>query len=162
MTQKFYRLRHVLLQLFLLIFLIPSPLAAQTIVPPKVTFEQVPILLTSKKTGDIRLNVELASSYQQRRTGMMYRTAFPPGVDGMLFDFGNNQLVQMWMKNTPLSLDMIFIEENGNIIRIANHIIPYSEDLITSVRPVRYVLELPAGTAIRYRLLAGDRFALLR
>jgi uncharacterized membrane protein (UPF0127 family) len=76
---------------------------------------------------------------------------------GMLFRFDQTRDVLMWMKNTPLSLDMLFIAENGRIARIAENTVPFSETIIPSGSPVRYVLELNAGTAAKTGVAVGDR-----
>ncbi|MFN9111746.1 MAG: DUF192 domain-containing protein, partial [Bacteroidota bacterium] len=65
--------------------------------------------------------------------------------------------VNMWMKNTQLSLDMLFINQQGVIVKIVRNTIPYSESIIDSGVPVSGVLELLAGTANEYHIRAGDR-----
>ena len=75
---------------------------------------------------------------------------------GMLFDFETPQPVSMWMKNTSLSLDMLFIAESGRIVRIERETIPFSLRSIPSGRPVRGVLEILGGTAKRLNIRVGD------
>lgn len=86
----------------------------------------------------------------------MFRKSVPEGT-GMLFDFGKEREVRMWMKNTPVSLDMIFIRGDGTIARIAEHTKPYSEAIISSGPPVQGVLEVVAGTARKYGIAVGDK-----
>ena len=74
----------------------------------------------------------------------------------MLFDFGNPQPVSMWMKNTYISLDMLFIRSDGSIAYVAENTVPQSLDVIGVREPVRGVLELAGGTAKRMGLRAGD------
>jgi hypothetical protein len=76
---------------------------------------------------------------------------------GMLFDFETPQPVVMWMRNTPLPLDMLFIDADGRIAGVAADTTPFSEAMIPSPRPVRFVLEVNAGTARRLGIAAGDR-----
>ena len=76
---------------------------------------------------------------------------------GMLFDFGTSIPVTMWMKNTNLSLDMMFISDNGTIINIARNTKPLSLDYINSAGPAKGVLEVLAGTAQRLKIKAGDK-----
>jgi uncharacterized membrane protein (UPF0127 family) len=77
----------------------------------------------------------------------------------MLFDFARDSEVSMWMKNTLISLDMIFITRDGRIHRIAENTEPLSERIIPSGGPVRAVLEVIGGTARKLGLAAGDRVA---
>jgi hypothetical protein len=74
----------------------------------------------------------------------------------MLFDYGEVQPVAFWMKNTKLPLDMLFIAEDGRIVGITPHAVPYCEALVPSPGPVRAVLELNAGTAERLGVAVGD------
>jgi uncharacterized membrane protein (UPF0127 family) len=75
----------------------------------------------------------------------------------MLFDFGEERIVVMWMKNTYVPLDMIFIRADGTIARIAENTTPLSEAQISSGTPVKGVLEVVAGTARKYGIAPGDR-----
>lgn len=86
----------------------------------------------------------------------MFRESMPQD-HGMLFDFETEQPVAFWMKNTPLPLDMLFIDRTGTVVHIAKGTIPYSETPIPSTRPVRAVLELNAGTADRLGITSGAK-----
>ncbi len=110
------------------------------------------------KSGVRVFSVELAVTDQEREKGLMFRKQVPEGY-GMLFDFKQEQPVTMWMKNTYVSLDMIFIRDNGTIARIAESTEPLSERIIPSGAPVRAVLEVVAGTAKKYGIAAGDKVA---
>ncbi len=99
--------------------------------------------------------VELADSHEKRRQGLMHRTTLAEDA-GMLFDFEREQPINMWMKNTPLSLDMLFIGDGGRIVRIAENTEPYSLKRIPSGRPARAVLEVRAGTSARLGIEVGD------
>jgi uncharacterized membrane protein (UPF0127 family) len=114
------------------------------------------ILEIASRTGVHVFAVELAATDEQRAKGLMFRTSLPEG-EGMLFDFKRDDFVTMWMKNTPLSLDMIFIRSDGRIQRIAENTVPFSEKVIPSGGPVRAVLEVVAGTAKKLGIAAGDR-----
>lgn len=100
--------------------------------------------------------VELAATPEERSRGLMFRRSMP-AEQGMLFDFGRVQPVSMWMRNTYIPLDMLFIAEDGEIVRIAADTEPLSERTIPSGQPVLSVLELNAGTARRLGIEAGDR-----
>jgi uncharacterized membrane protein (UPF0127 family) len=120
--------------------------------------ELEPLQIVSK-SGVHSFQVELARTNQQRQQGLMYRKSVPEGY-GMLFDFGMPpQESTMWMKNTYVSLDMIFIRPDGRIHRIAENTTPESEATISSRGPVRAVLEVVAGTAKKLGLAPGDEVA---
>ncbi|ACI93153.1 conserved hypothetical protein [Afipia carboxidovorans OM5] len=110
------------------------------------------------KSGVKVYSVEVARTVAEREKGLMFRKELPQGR-GMLFDFSPQQHVSMWMKNTYVSLDMIFIQEDGRILRIAENTEPLSERIISSGGPVKAVLELVAGTARKDGLAPGDRVA---
>jgi hypothetical protein len=103
-----------------------------------------------------RFNVEIADQPAERQKGLMYRHELAADA-GMLFDFGEPQQIAMWMKNTYIPLDMLFIAADGSIRNIAENTVPFSLDTIPSRGAVRFVLEVPAGTAARLGLKAGDR-----
>jgi uncharacterized membrane protein (UPF0127 family) len=100
--------------------------------------------------------VELALTDEQRSRGLMHRRELPEGR-GMLFDFRTDQMVSMWMQNTYVSLDMIFIRSDGRITHIAEGTTPLSTRVISSNGPVRFVLEVVAGTARKFGIRQGDR-----
>ncbi len=110
------------------------------------------------KSGVQVFSVELATTEQEKETGLMYRKELADGK-GMLFDFSPEQEVSMWMKNTYISLDMIFIRADGRILRIAENTEPFSTRIIPSNGLARAVLEVPAGTAEKYGIRPGDRVA---
>ena len=110
------------------------------------------------KSGVRPFSVELAVTDEERAKGLMFRKEVPDGY-GMLFDFKQDQMVTMWMKNTLVSLDMIFIKNDGRIARIADSTKIKSEDIIPSGGPVRAVVEVIAGTAKKYGIAPGDKVA---
>jgi uncharacterized membrane protein (UPF0127 family) len=118
-------------------------------------------LTVATQSGTHRLTIEWARTPTERARGLMGREKMADG-HGMLFDFGTEQPVYFWMKDTPLSLDIIFIKADGRTSRIARATTPFSEDIIPGGEPVRYVLELVAGGAARIGLRPGDRFDIPR
>ncbi|WP_051230957.1 DUF192 domain-containing protein [Kaistia adipata] len=116
-----------------------------------------PTVSVATRSGTHTLTIEWARTPSERAQGLMGRERMADG-HGMLFDFGSEQPVYFWMKDTPLSLDMIFIKADGRTTRIAHGTTPFSEDVIPGGEPVRYVLELVAGGAKRIGLRPGDRF----
>jgi len=112
----------------------------------------------ASKTGVHMFTVEVADNDADRAKGLMYRKELPDGK-GMLFDFSPEQQVSMWMKNTYISLDMIFIRADGRILRIAENTEPESTRIISSGGLAKGVLEVIAGTAKKYGIQPGDRVA---
>ena len=128
-------------------FAAPSVLAAQ--------FQPLEIVT---KSGVQVFSVEMATTEEEKTTGLMYRKQLADGK-GMLFDFSPEQQVSMWMKNTYIPLDMIFIRADGRILRIAENTEPMSTKIIPSGGLAKGVLEVPAGTAQKYGIRPGDRVA---
>ena len=108
------------------------------------------------KSGVHVFSVEMATTDKERETGLMYRKELPDGK-GMLFDFAPEQQISMWMKNTYISLDMIFIRADGRILRIAENTEPLSTKIISSGGLAKGVLEVIAGTAKKYGIAPGDQ-----
>jgi uncharacterized protein len=110
------------------------------------------------KTGVHVFTVELAVTDEERAHGLMERRSLPEG-HGMLFKFEPEQVITMWMHNTYVPLDMIFIRGDGRILRIAENTTPLSDRTISSGAPARGVLEVIAGTARKLGLAPGDKVA---
>jgi uncharacterized membrane protein (UPF0127 family) len=100
--------------------------------------------------------VELALTDAQRALGLMWRRRLAPD-HGMLFVYRREQIVTMWMKNTVIPLDMLFIDRAGHIVSIHERAVPGSRRVISSSKRARAVLELNGGTASRLGLKPGDR-----
>ena len=100
--------------------------------------------------------VEVARNQNDRAQGLMFRRSMAADR-GMLFDFERVEPVAMWMQNTYLSLDMLFVRPDGTIARIAANTEPLSTRTIPSGEPVLAVLELNAGTAAQLGIRVGDR-----
>lgn len=122
--------------------------AQETFSSEKLTIE------TADKTVH-GFTVELATNNAQRQQGLMFRNTMASD-HGMLFDFGTDREVTMWMRNTLIPLDMLFISKSGKIEHIGADAVPHSEAIISSRGPVRYVLEINGGLAKRLGIKAGD------
>lgn len=120
-----------------------------------VHFEQTPLIIHTTN-GDVAFQVELASTMESRRQGLMFREQLAPN-EGMLFVYNEARTVAMWMKNTLISLDMLFITDEGVIARIEANTVPLSLRAISSDGPVRAVLELNGGTVEAFAIQPGDR-----
>ncbi len=110
-------------------------------------------VVTASGTHDF--TVEVMRSRVELEKGLMFRREMAPDK-GMLFDFGTAQDVSMWMKNTYLALDMLFIGGDGRIVSVKENAAPMSEDIISSGGPITGVLEINAGTAKRLSIRPGD------
>lgn len=115
---------------------------------------EVVVLETQK--GRFEFQVEVAETMEQKEIGLMFRKSLAADA-GMIFFYVPPQEVHMWMQNTFVSLDMVFIAADGRVERIAEHTEPLSQKVIASKGPVLAVLELNAGTAARIGLAVGDR-----
>ena len=107
-------------------------------------------------SGRHAFQVEVMRTPDQRARGLMHRQ-FLPADRGMLFDFKQVEPVAMWMQNTYISLDMLFIRADGTVARIAERAEPLSTRTIPSGEPVLSVLEVNAGTAEKLGIKPGDK-----
>ena len=107
-------------------------------------------------TGVYPYQVEVADTEESRSRGLMFRREVEPDT-GMLFDMGLTRDVAFWMHNTFVPLDIVFISDKGRVVSVAHGAKPRSDNRISSVAPVRFVLELPTPEAQRIGLAVGDR-----
>ena len=103
-----------------------------------------------------RLEVELALTGEQHAQGLMFRRSLAEDA-GMLFLYSGAGVLSMWMKNTPVPLDMIFIAPDGRIVDIAERTVPYSLETVSSRFAASAVLEVNGGTVARLGIRPGDR-----
>jgi uncharacterized membrane protein (UPF0127 family) len=101
------------------------------------------------------VNVEIADNEQSRALGLMYRPTMGRTY-GMLFVFDSAGVQSFWMKNTILSLDMIFVSAEGRIVTIHKNTTPYSDRTYVSAAPSLYVVEVNAGFSDEHQLKEGD------
>lgn len=106
--------------------------------------------------GRFRFTAEIADEESERSIGLMHREKMAP-THGMLFKFEAARNIQMWMRNTPLSLDMIFIKNSGEVMNIAERTTPFSDAITDSGEPVSFVLEINAGVSRLIGLKEGDK-----
>jgi uncharacterized protein len=128
---------------------IPQPSCADE--PSKI--EQITIV--TSKTSSL-LMAEIADTDASRERGLMFRHILPED-QAMLFDFGKPRPAAMWMKNTYMSLDMLFVRLDGTIAAIAENTVPKSLDTISVQEPVEGVIELAAGTVKRLGIRQNDK-----
>ena len=107
-------------------------------------------------SGKHSFTVELAETPAQMEQGLMFRRELAPDA-GMLFDFKQPTMATMWMRNTLIPLDMLFVDAQGRIVNIHERAVPQSDAIIAAAAPVRVVIELNGGTAARLGIAPGDR-----
>ncbi len=122
----------------------------------QATLPQIDLRIETQAGQSHVLKTEIADTPQAITTGMMFRTDMPP-MTAMLFVFYQSMEVSFWMKNTLVPLDMLFIDAEKTIRHIHTNAVPRDETLIPSQGPVRYVLEIPAGTVDQLHLAVGDK-----
>ena len=105
---------------------------------------------------NITFNVEVAKTIEERRTGLMYRKKLLNN-EGMLFIFPREKIIQLWMKNTYIPLDVIFISENKVIVDIKKNMEKLSETIVKSKVKSRYALEFNAGLINKLDIKIGDK-----
>lgn len=126
-------------------------------------FDRDVLVIAASAHACYRFDVYLALDDAQKQRGLMHVRKLP-ALTGMLFVYDGKYPQSMWMKNTYIPLDIVFARDDGRVSSIARNTEPQSLRSIASIEPVRYVLELNAGTARRLaidensRLLWGDTF----
>lgn len=119
-------------------------------------FTQTAIQIETGAGRSMEFTVFLALSGKQHARGLMFVDELGER-QGMLFVYQRSQNISMWMKNTMLPLDMLFIRQDGTIARIEKETKPYALDSIVSGEPVLAILELNGGVADKYGIQPGDR-----
>ena len=117
------------------------------------------VLIPKPGSGFWRIPVEIATTPKSRRRGLMFRRHLPSG-HGMLLCWRRPRYIAIWMKNTYIPLDIVFIGKGGRITHVHRGARPLDTTIIPSRKPVIAVLEVPAGDARRFRLRPGVRLRL--
>jgi uncharacterized membrane protein (UPF0127 family) len=112
--------------------------------------------MTARQAFIAAVDVELALDEATQQLGLMYRDKLAEN-QGMLFVFTEDAMRAFWMKNTLLSLDMVFVNGNSEIVTIHKYTKPYSEESYTSTRPAKYVVEVNGGYTDKYKISVGNR-----
>lgn len=108
-----------------------------------------------------QIDLMVADSPIEMEVGLMYRQSLKQD-EGMIFVFDENRIANVWMKNTYIPLDIIFLDENNTIVKIVENAEPKSLDVMSSSVPVKYFIELNAGSASEHKLRVGDIINLKR
>jgi len=128
----------------------PAPVAAAPLIRPDGIVE----LLRPDGTVAATLAVEIAETPEARARGLMGRV-LSDFLAGMLFIFEAAQPQTFWMRNTPSSLDMIFVDAGGRVLNVAAHTTPMSDQLYSSAGPAKFVVEAKAGFSDRFDIRPG-------
>lgn len=131
----------------------PTPVVAQVVLPKPGPADKLDLVTAS---GVHRFDVEIAADDAARAEGLMFRQSMADD-HGMLFDFKREQPVAFWMKNTFIALDMVFVRADGTVVTVAENTVPQTETSVPSGAPVRFVLEVNAGTTRKIGLKPGDK-----
>ena len=113
------------------------------------------VLTIETSGGAKKFDIEVATTSDEKSLGLMFRTSLPDS-EGMLFPYTPSQEITMWMKNTYIPLDMLFIDTRGKVVRIIPMTKPFSLDILSSLTPIKAVLELRGGAAARRNIRVGD------
>ena len=140
------------LRIWSALFGLAASVSAAGVAQADAGLEKLEIVTAS---GPHIFQVEVMRSDAEREKGLMFRR-FLPKERGMLFDFRVEQPVLMWMKNTYISLDMVFMSHDGHVVGVARNAEPLSETIIPSGAPAAGVLELNGGEAAAIDLKVGD------
>ena len=140
-----------------LVLICLSPVQAENSVPEQLVGWKQELIEIEKVLGEnVIINAYLADTPAKRAQGLMHVTDLPENA-GMLFVFSQPRQVSMWMKNTVISLDIVFIKADGTIAHIHQDAKPLSLQSISSRNRVKWVLELKAGVAEKLSLRPGDK-----
>ncbi len=137
-------------------------LAAPTLTPTCKAMHNPPMEMKRKmviytKSGIVPIDIEVALQPEERARGLMCRTDLGEN-NGMVFFFNPPEVISMWMKNTPLSLDMLFFNNKAELVSIHERAAPYSEDFISSGVEAMFALEVNAGFVKKHKIQLGDYF----
>ena len=133
-----------------------AALSQPGVTEPQPRLQTERLVIATRDNRRLEFIVEMALAPEQQMTGLMFRTALADD-EGMIFDWGAPRESAMWMRNTLIPLDMVFIAADGRIHRIAERTVPLSLATVESRGPVRATLELAGGAAERLNLRVGDR-----
>jgi uncharacterized protein len=120
----------------------------------RLPVDPAPLVVTTA-AGQASFTIEIADDDEKRAAGLMFREEMADD-HGMLFVFDRTRPVSFWMRNTPMALDLVFIDEDG-VVRDILPGVPFSEASIGPRDPVRFVLEIRSGIAQKAGIAAGDR-----
>ena len=150
---------HYWFKLFIKSFFIISVYSFSSFISPLMSAENSQDnekLMITTPSGKHIIAIEVAKTKAEQMKGLMFRQTMPRH-HGMLFIFNNEKTVSMWMKNTYIPLDMIFVSKTGLVTDIAHDTTPLSEEIINSAGPAYAVIEVNAGVAREFDVVPGSQ-----
>ena len=123
---------------------------------PLITFTRSQLQIERADGSKIDFDVEVAKTDEQQERGLMFRKNLAPNA-GMIFIWPEDQVINMWMKNTEIPLDMLFVAHDGKIVKVLANTVPFDLTNLSSDQPVRAVIEIGGGGADRQNIRVGDR-----
>ncbi|WP_332061072.1 DUF192 domain-containing protein [Bartonella sp. CB74] len=155
---EFFRREKIIQLVLFFMFETSSTIAQKSI---EISVDPIPLEIQTEHDS-VYYRVEIASTPSQLAAGLMYRTNFPRDRAMLFKDQFTNKLkdkreILMWMANTPLSLDMIFLNADGVIVSIVEKTIPFSTGTISSGVPATFVIEVNAGEVSEKKIQKGQR-----
>jgi len=122
----------------------------------EIDFAKVLVGINAPQGHQICFTLDEARTRSQRVLGLMFRQYVPDDA-GMVFEYQKPRYAKMWMENTRVALDMVFVSSGMKVVQIAQNQSPDSSEIITSSKPISFVIELTAGTTRRYDIAPGAR-----
>jgi len=139
------------------VLLLATPASSDDLPKLDEAFDKGVLVIETASDGCFKFDVYLALTRSQQQRGLMFVRHLPPWT-GMLFLYDRASVRSMWMKNTYISLDIVFARGDGVVSSVAANTEPLSLKTISALEPINYVLELNAGTAEKLGIEVGSRF----
>jgi hypothetical protein len=138
----------------------PAKLVNKEEVDSSLIFKKQGTLSFINNKGEVlsTIDIELADNYYKRMQGLMYRKEMAEN-QGMFFIFEIEDEQSFWMKNTILSLDILYVNVNREIVKIYKNTKPFSTESLPSLKPALYVVEVNAGYTDKYGIKEGDKIS---
>ncbi len=124
--------------------------------PDDMAFPQSRLEIQRVDGSKVTFNIEIATTPEQQEHGLMFRKHLAPDA-GMIFVWPDDEPVSMWMKNTLIPLDMLFVTRDGKIVKVAANAVPEDLTPISANQPIRAVIEIGGNEAARQKIGEGDR-----
>ena len=155
---RFYRVLITMFFISVLTLLSCKKEKKQEVIPTEIGFKYEGNLQLLDSTGTVikKIKIEIADNDFERQTGLMYRKQMDNNK-GMLFVFDKSEIKSFYMKNTYISLDIIYIDANNTIINIVKNAEPLNETSLFSDAPAKYVLEINAGLSDIWGIKKGHK-----
>lgn len=157
---RFYTVSIVLFSLSLLILQSCKKDKKHEVIPTKIEFNHEGNLSLLDSTNSVikEIQIEIADNGFEQQTGLMYRKQMDNNK-GMLFVFDKSEIKSFYMKNTYISLDIIYLDAENTIINIVKNAIPLNEASLFSDAPAKFVLEINSGLSEKWGLEKGNKIS---